>query len=131
MTESIEIEEELPRPAVPATTQSHGTILLGIIAGFVVLGLLLRLTISGVGPFHVQLVDSTSTGTELTVTLRITNEGDRAGRANCRVPLANEANVVQPPKTVLTQRIEPGETITEVITLTVPDGVRPSGSITC
>lgn len=126
-----EIEEALPRPAVPASTQSHGTILLGIVAGFVVLALLLRLSISGVGPFTVELVDTKGIGNTLELTLRITNEGDRTGRANCRVPLADAADVVQAPKTVLTQRIAPDETVTQVVTLTVSDGVRPSGKVTC
>ncbi len=128
---AVDIDQELPRPAGPSTTQSHGTILLAILAGFLVLGILLRLSISGVGPFSVQLVDQRSTDSTLELTIRITNEGDRAGRANCRVPLADEANVVQPPKTVLTKRIDPNETITQVVTLDVPDGVHPSGQISC
>ena len=130
MTQSI--EEALPRPAVPATTQSHGTILLGVLIGFVLLFGLLRWSISGVGPFAVQIVDSTSTGRTLTLTLEITNEGDRAGRANCRIPLADARDVVQPPKNVLTEvEIKPGQTYTQVVTLTVPEGVQPSGEITC
>ena len=129
---SQSIEEALPRPAAPATTQSHGTILLGVLLGFVVLFVLLRLSISGVGPFTVQIVDSQSAGQTLTLTLAVTNEGDRAGRANCRVPLADANNVVQPPENVLTEvEIKPGETYTQVIRLTVPEGVQPSGEITC
>src|SRR4030042_1207811 len=35
----------------PSPTQAHGTILIGVIGGFVLLLLLLRLTTAGVGPF--------------------------------------------------------------------------------
>ncbi|HVF21347.1 MAG TPA: hypothetical protein VNA14_14055 [Mycobacteriales bacterium] len=130
MTESI--EEALPRPAAPANTQSHGTILLGVVLGFLVLFALLRWSISGVGPFAVQIVDSQSAGQTLTLTLDITNEGDRAGRANCRVPLADADGVVQAPKNVLSRvEIKPGQTYTQVITLDVAEGVAPSGEITC
>ena len=129
MTQTI--DEAIPRPAVPASTQSHGTVLLCLVLGFVVLFALLRWSVSGVGPFAVQLVDTRASGSSLELTLRITNEGDRAGRANCRVPMADESDVVQPPKTILTQRIDPGETLTQVITVDVPEGVRPSGEISC
>lgn len=73
---SQSLEEALPRLG-PASTQSHGTILLGVILGFVVLAVLLRLSIAGVGPLTVQLVDSRATGDTLGLTLRITNQGTR------------------------------------------------------
>jgi len=127
----LDIDATRPRPAAPSSTQSHGTVFLGVLVGFVLLAVLLRLSIAGVGPFRVQIVESRSVGTQLEVTLRITNDGDRAGRANCRIPLADEADVVQPPHTLLTQRIDPDETVTQVLTVTVREGVRPSGPVSC
>ena len=126
-----DLDAALPRPAAPAQTQSHGTVLLGVICGFIVLAVLLKLSIRGVGPFEVELVDSQRAGDTLRVTLDITNTGERAGRANCRIPLADSADVVQPPKTIVTARIEPGETTREVVTVAVAEGVRPSGDIKC
>jgi len=127
----VDIDAALPRPAAPSSSQSHGTLLLGVVIGFVVLAVLLKLSIRGVGPFRVELVDSSGVGDRLSVTLQITNTGSRTGRANCRIPLRDSKDVVQSPKNVTTQRIEPDETITEVIAFTVPDGVEPFGDILC
>jgi len=129
--DSVDIDAALPRPAAPSQTQSHATLLLGVIIGFVVLAVLLKLSIRGVGPFRVELIDSSGIGDRLSVTLEITNTGSRTGRANCRIPLRDTKDVVQSPKNVTTQRIEPDETITEVIVFTVPTGVRPFGDIRC
>lgn len=127
----MDLDTELPRPAAPSTTQSHGTLLLGVVIGFVLLAVLFGLSIRGIGPFEVKLVDSSGIGDRLSVTLEITNTGERKGRANCRIPLRDEADVVQSPKNVTTRQIEPGETITEVISFTVADGVQPFGEIRC
>ena len=126
-----DLDAALPRPALPSQTQSHGTLLLGVVIGFVVLAVLLKLSIRGVGPFSVELVESSGIGDRLSVTLEITNTGNRTGRANCRIPLRDTQDVVQSPKNVTTQRIEPDETITETIVFTVPPGVRPFGEIRC
>ncbi len=131
VADAAAIDAALPRPAASSPSQSHGTLLLGVIIGFVLLAVLLKLSIRGVGPFRVELVDSSGIGDQLSVTLEITNTGNRTGRANCRIPLRDAKDVVQSPKNVSTQRIEPDETITEKITFSVPDGVRPFGEILC
>lgn len=129
--DGVDLEAALPRPAAPSPTQSHGTVLMAVLVGFVVLAVLLKLSIRGVGPFEVRLVDSTSAGDTLRITLEITNRGERTGRANCRIPLRDETDVVQTPKTVVTARIEPGETIREVVSVPLGDGVRPGGEASC
>lgn len=126
-----DVDAALPRPAAPSPTQSHGTVFAAILLGFVVLAVLLRLSIRGIGPFEVRLVESTSAGDTLRLTLEITNTGERTGRANCRIPLRDATDVVQTPKTVVTQQVEPGETITQVVEVPVPNGVRPFGEIRC
>jgi hypothetical protein len=70
----------------PSPTQVHGTILFGVIAGFVLLYLLLRVAQSGVGPFPSALNGvATTTDGGLTVAVTVTNSGTRASGASCRV----------------------------------------------
>jgi hypothetical protein len=70
----------------PSPTQVHGTIVLGLIGGFVLLALLFRFATVGVGPFGASI---TGTGTQpdggLEVVVRVTNDGTRESAASCRV----------------------------------------------
>lgn len=73
----------------PSPTQVHGTILLGVIGGFVLLLLLLRLTTAGVGPFPASLTGvATRPDGGLTVVVEVTNNGTRPSGASCRVTAA-------------------------------------------
>ena len=70
----------------PSPTQAHGTILIGVIGGFVGLLLLLRLTTAGVGPFGSTLAGvATRADGGLDVVVQVTNSGTRAAGASCRV----------------------------------------------
>src|SRR3954465_1740953 len=63
----------------PSTTQVHGTIVIGVIAGFVLLLLLLRVGASGVGPFPSTLAGYTTLANGgLNVAVTVTNSGSRA-----------------------------------------------------
>lgn len=70
----------------PSATQAHGTILVAVIVGFAAFLLLGRVALGGVGPFPAEITAraaQSSGGVELAV--RVTNEGQRATRATCRV----------------------------------------------
>jgi len=70
----------------PSPTQVHGTILLGVIGGFVALLLLLRLASTGVGPFPSTLSGvATRADGGLTVVVAVTNNGTRPSGASCRL----------------------------------------------
>lgn len=73
----------------PSPTQVHGTILLGVIGGFVALLLLLRLASLGVGPFPSTLSGvATRPDGGLDVAVAVTNNGTRASGASCRITAA-------------------------------------------
>lgn len=73
----------------PSPTQVHGTILFGVIGGFVLLLLLLRFVSTGVGPFPSTLsAVATRPDGGLTVVVAVTNDGTRASGASCRVTAA-------------------------------------------
>jgi len=70
----------------PSTTQVHGTIVIGVIVGFLLLLALFRFGSSGVGPFPTQLVGyTTRSDGAIDVALTVTNHGQRAAGASCRI----------------------------------------------
>ncbi|MEO8625564.1 MAG: hypothetical protein ABI452_02585 [Candidatus Limnocylindrales bacterium] len=73
----------------PSPTQVHGTILFGVLGGFILLLLLLRLASSGIGPFPSALSAVATRGDGgLDVVVSVTNNGSRASGASCRVTAA-------------------------------------------
>ncbi len=70
----------------PSSTQVHGTIVVGVLAGFVLLAVLLRLGSAGVGPFDSSLAGiATRADGGLDVVVQVTNTGSRASGASCRI----------------------------------------------
>jgi hypothetical protein len=100
-----------------SASQVHGIAFLGITAAIVVLALVARLAISGVGPFSPTVAAVVTDGDALAVTLTVTNHGNSAGQTTCRLtdPLDRSGGgagfVLSPP-------IEPGatETFTKRVT---------------
>ena len=92
-----------------SSSQVHGTVFLGVLLAVVVLAVLGRLALSGVGPFSAEIAGVSAAADGLTVTLEVTNTGSSAGQTTCRVTdesprSRGTAAIVQSP------RIEPGET---------------------
>jgi len=56
----------------------------------VILAVLARLSIAGIGPFPATVDDVAASGDGLAITLTVTNEGDAAGRTTCRVGRAGD-----------------------------------------
>ncbi|HEV3011881.1 MAG TPA: hypothetical protein VG499_01305 [Actinomycetota bacterium] len=71
----------------PSPVQGHATVLVGIVAALVVLALGAWFVVRGVGPFRAEVVSQvvSADGSAIEVELRVVNEGDRQGRARCRI----------------------------------------------
>lgn len=71
----------------PSPVQGHATVLVGIVAALVVLALGAWFVFRGVGPFRAEVVRQSvsADGTAVEVELRVVNEGEREGRARCRI----------------------------------------------
>ena len=97
--------------AQPASSQAHGTVLLGVAGAVVLLAFLARLSLSGIGPFEGRVVGVRGGDTGLAVTLSVDNHGSSVGQATCRVtdPAARFGGASG---YVLTPRIAAGETLT-------------------
>jgi hypothetical protein len=95
----------------PATSQAHGTVFVGIVAAVVLLALLGRLALSGVGPFHGEVAGVTPSGTGLTVALTVRNDGSKEGSTTCRLTDATRAGT-GPAAVVLTPHVPAGQSLT-------------------
>lgn len=101
-----------------ASGQVHGSVFLAVLGAVIILAVLARISIAGVGPFGATVDAVNQSGAGLTVTLTVTNDGSSAGQTTCRVGAAGDrgsgAGAI-----VLTPRLEAGETRT--FTAVVPE----------
>lgn len=95
----------------PAATQVHALAAGGIFLFVIILAVLGRIGLSGVGPFSGQAGDVVAATTGLQVTISVTNEGTKDASTTCRVterdrPIGGVGELIQTPI------VPAGETIT-------------------
>lgn len=100
----------------PATSQAHGTVFVGIVLAVVGLALAGRLALQGVGPFSASVSSVSAAEGGLSVTLRVRNDGSRAGATTCRI--SDRAGTGTRAGFVTTPNLDPGETLTVTATVT-------------
>jgi hypothetical protein len=71
----------------PSPIQGHATVLVGVVAAVALLVLGAWFSFRSVGPFRTEVVGQavSADGRAVEVELRVVNEGDRQGRARCRI----------------------------------------------
>jgi hypothetical protein len=70
----------------PSATQVHGTIFVGVVIGFLLLAVVARAALSGLGPFPSSILERAARadgGADVVLTVR--NEGTRDASATCRI----------------------------------------------
>jgi hypothetical protein len=100
-----------------SASQVHGTVVIAVLIGVVILALLARMTISGLGPFTAAVSNVATDGAGLTVGLTVTNAGTASGQTTCRVTDPKDRNGSKG-AIMLSPQLEPGETRTFSQTLT-------------
>lgn len=125
-----DVDLALPRPAAPSPTQSHGTVMVALLGGFVVLSVLLWLQVRGVGPFEASVVETSRVGDKAQVTITVRNEGSKAGHGKCQIERVSDTGDQQPPHQFLSQRVKAGETVTQTVEVELVPGV-VTGQIRC
>lgn len=113
------------RIKAPSATQVHGTILIGVIAGFVIFGLLGRFAVSTAGPFEAAIqgrAGRADGGAEVVV--RVVNAGTAPASATCRVTRDGVAR--QSDLTFRTERMAVGEAVQLTRTLPTPQAGDPA-----
>jgi hypothetical protein len=72
--------------ATPSATQYHGTIVVAIVAGVVLMALAASLAVRGIGPFRGEALGwSPDPPDGLVVQVQVSNQGTRSGRAKCEL----------------------------------------------
>jgi hypothetical protein len=108
-----------------SASQVHGTVIIAVLVGFVLLAVGARLAVSGVGPFPATIAPAETVAGGLRVTLTVTNEGDATGQTTCRVTDATDRGS-GPAAFVLSPRIDAKGTVTFSQTVTeLGTAVRP------
>jgi len=71
----------------PSPIQGHATVLVGIVTAVLLLVLGAWFAFRSVGPFRTEVIGQqvSADGSAVEVQLRVSNEGDRQGRARCRI----------------------------------------------
>ena len=114
----------------PAATQVHALAAGGIVLFVVILAVLGRLGLSGVGPFTGQAGDVVAAPGGLSITLSVSNSGSKAAATSCRVteaghPTGGLGQLVQTPI------VPAGESITFTASLTAFGDVPRALAVEC
>lgn len=75
-----------------ASGQVHGSVFVAVVMAVVILAVLARLSIAGIGPFPATVDAIVPSPGGLSVTLTVTNEG-AAGQTTCRLGIAGDPGV--------------------------------------
>jgi predicted nucleic acid-binding Zn ribbon protein len=99
--------------ATPSATQYHGTIVVAIVAGVVIMAIAASLSLRGIGPFRGEALRWGSDPPDaVVVELQVTNEGTRPGRAKCQLTARDASNLVLRTRSTLSPQVPGGDTIT-------------------
>ncbi len=99
--------------ATPSASQYHGTMVVAIIAGVVLLAVAASLAMRGIGPYSAQAL-SFRAGSQgvLVATVSVSNEGTKAGRAKCRLEARDAAGRELGAVTSVSPQVGGGQTVT-------------------
>lgn len=114
--------------ATPSATQYHGTIVVAIVAGVVIMAIAASLALRGIGPFRGEALRWGSDPPDaFVVELEVTNEGTREGRAKCQLTARDTSNLVLRIRSTISPPVPGGSTVT--FTERIPGLARAPASI--
>jgi hypothetical protein len=96
----------------PAASQYHGTIAVAIVAAVAGLAMLASLSLQGVGPYRAEVLGAAPATDGVAVTVSVTNEGTKEGRAKCRIIARDDAGRVIGSLNLLSSQIPGGDALT-------------------
>ena len=99
--------------ATPSATQYHGTIVVAIVAGIVIMALAASWSIRGIGPFHGEALRWGSDPPDaIVVEVEVTNQGTREGRAKCQLTARDGSNLVLRIRSAISPPVQGGDSVT-------------------
>jgi predicted nucleic acid-binding Zn ribbon protein len=115
--------------ATPSATQYHGTIVVAIVAGVVIMAIAASFALRGIGPFHGEALRwGNDPPDAVVVELEVTNEGTREGRAKCRLTARDASNLVLRIRATISPPVRGGGSVT--FTERIPGLAQAPASIT-
>lgn len=102
----------------PAASQAHGTVFVGIALAVVLMAVVARVAISGVGPFTGGISNVVADPAGLRVSITLRNDGSNAGATTCRVSDPAISGIGPETAFVSSPVVQPGETRTFEATVT-------------
>jgi predicted nucleic acid-binding Zn ribbon protein len=101
--------------ATPSATQYHGTIVVAIVTGVVIMAIAASLSLRGIGPFRAEMVGTRASPPDgVLVTVRLSNAGTKSGRANCLLVALDSAGGRLASHSVVSPQVGAGTAITFV-----------------
>jgi hypothetical protein len=98
--------------ATPSATQYHGTIVVAIVAGVVLMALAASWSLRGIGPFHGEALGwSADPPDAVVVQVEVTNQGTRQGRAKCQLTATDASDLVLRIRSTVSPLVQGGDTI--------------------
>ncbi|MEP7055618.1 MAG: hypothetical protein ABI912_10265 [Actinomycetota bacterium] len=114
---------DIQRPAAPSKIQTHGTVAAVVVVGVLLMALAFSFSVRKVGPFRGEITSQRPNGSSVTVTVRISNAGSRAGHGNCRVRALTQDDVLATVEPFLTARIPGKGAVTQEVEVPTSAGV--------
>ena len=96
--------------ATPSASQYHGTVVAAIIVAVVGLAIWASLSLRGVGPYTAEVREVAPADLGYAITIAVTNEGTRPGRAKCQLEALGAAGQRLRTANTITARIDGGAT---------------------
>ena len=98
--------------ATPSATQYHGTIVVAIVAGVVLMALAASWSLRGIGPFRGEVLGwSADPPDAVVVQVEVTNQGTRQGRAKCQLTARDASDLVLRIRSTVSPLVQGGDTI--------------------
>ncbi len=99
--------------ATPSATQYHGTIVVAIVAGVVIMAIAASLALRGIGPFQGEAVRWGSDPPDgILVQVQVSNEGSKPGRARCLLTARDAGRQVLRTRTSISPQVPAGGQVT-------------------
>lgn len=99
-----------------SASQVHATVLIAVLVGFVLLAIVARVALTGLGPFSATVDAVAPAAGGLDITITVINEGSSAGPTTCRVVDPRDRGV-GPSELVLSPQLTPGGATTFTTTI--------------
>ena len=115
--------------ATPSATQYHGTIVVAIVVGVVLMALAASWSLRGIGPFRGEALRWGSDPPDaVVVEVEVTNEGTREGRAKCQLTARDGSNLVLRIRSTISPPVQGGDAVT--FSERIPGLSQPPASVT-